>query len=169
MKKIIVRLTEELLDWFAIAALLTTNSYVYTWVKSYIVPVIYLLTSTLHFLCKIILAASGLCWGTQDFHFIMQDLSLRCMDSLAVAQGLSGCSSGAPEWGSKLQQLLLVGMLAPGIKPMSPALQGRFLTTVDRGSLITFPFDDNSLGFNTSKNIMVANVFECYCSRCFIH
>ena len=37
-------------------------------------------------------------------------------------------------------------------------------------NITIFPFDDNSLSFNTSsKNIMVVNVFACYCSRCFIH
>ena len=39
-----------------------------------------------------------------------------------------------------------------------------------KDNITIFPFDGNSLSFNTSsKNIMVANVFACYCSRCFIH
>ena len=30
-----------------------------------------------------------------DLHFVMQDLSLWCMDSLAVVQGLSSCGTEA--------------------------------------------------------------------------
>ena len=50
----------------------------------------------------------------------MQDLSFWHMDSLVVAQGLSS---------------LACGILVPqaGIKPMSPALQGRLLTTGSLG------------------------------------
>ena len=68
--------------------------------------------SLLHFLKNIFiyLTASGLSCG-------MQDLSLRCADSLTVVRQLS-CSTTC-------------GILVPqpGIKPVSPALESRFLTT----------------------------------------
>ena len=62
---------------------------------------------------------SDLSCGMQDLHCVRWGLSLQWTDSLIVVQGLN-CSTA---WG------ILVPW--PGIEPASPALQGRFLTTVD--------------------------------------
>ena len=58
-----------------------------------------------------------LSWGTQDFHCIMRDLSLQCVD-FVVSESRLSC------W-------VASGILVPqpGIKPTSLASQGGFLTT----------------------------------------
>ena len=65
----------------------------------------------------IYLTVSGFSCGTWDLHCSVWDLSLWCVDSVIAVHGLS-CFAAC-------------GILLPwpGIKPPSPALQGRFLTT----------------------------------------
>ena len=67
-----------------------------------------------------------LSWGTQDFHCIMRDLSLQCVDFVVSEIRLS-C------W-------VASGILVPqpGIKPTSLALQGGFLTTGPTGKSLIF-------------------------------
>jgi len=72
------------------------------------------------------LAASGLSCSTWDSCCIMQDPSLWRTDSRAL-----GFSSWAPGLSGLVAHGILV--LQPGIESMSPALQGRFLTTGSAG------------------------------------
>ena len=74
--------------------------------------------------------------------------------SVVVAHGLSSCGSWALECSSfGAQALLLHGMWdlpGPGLKPVSPALEGRFLTTAPRGNCYRLffkecPWDQNLL------------------------
>ena len=70
-----------------------------------------------NFLKNIYLAASGLSYGTWNFHCIMQDLSLQTVGSLVTVHGLNcsvACGNLVPR---------------PGIEPESSALQGGSLTT----------------------------------------
>ena len=62
-------------------------------------------------------AALGLSCSTQDLCCIRRDLSAKYVYSLVVVRGLS----------SSMACGILVHL--PGIKPMSPALQGGFLTS----------------------------------------
>ena len=60
----------------------------------------------------------------------MQDLLLRCVDSLVVAHGPQIVqASVATEHELSFSELYGVLVPLPGIKPESPALQGKFLTT----------------------------------------
>ena len=98
-------------------------------------PLLLLLTIYIYFK-NIYLAALGLTCS-------LQDLLLPCKDSLVVVHGLSHCGVPAPEhvglvvtWTHRLSCFAVRGVLAPqpGLKPMSPALQGRFLTTGPMGN-----------------------------------
>ena len=66
----------------------------------------------------------GLSWGTQGLCCIMQDLLLWFLDSLVVAHGLSSLAQGficSTACGILVPQ--------PGLEPVSPTLQHRFLST----------------------------------------
>ena len=78
----------------------------------------------------IYLAVSGLGWGMQDLHCIMRDVSLQCTDSLVMSHRLQSTWASllvAHELSCSTTRRIVV--LQPVIKPTSPALQGRFLTT----------------------------------------
>ena len=69
-------------------------------------------------------AALGLSCSTQDLCCIRRDLSAKYVYSLVVVRGLS----------SSMACGILVHL--PGIKPMSPALQGGFLTSGPPGKAL---------------------------------
>ena len=82
---------------------------------------------------KIYLVLSGLNCGAQDLCCIMQNLSLQHVDSPVVVQGLRcsvPCGISVP-W--------------PGIRPVSPALPGSFLTIEHQGSPLRLFFFSLSL------------------------
>ena len=68
------------------------------------------------------LVASGL-------HCVVWVLSLRCMDSLVVAHVHQSWGSVVRAHGLSCSAACGILVPRPGIKPTSPALQGRFLTT----------------------------------------
>jgi len=89
-----------------------------------------ILTFSLSLLMCIYLAVSSLVCGTQDPHCVTWDLSLRCTDSLVVEHGLqSAQASLAGAHGLSYSGACGILVPRPGIKPVSPALQGGFLTT----------------------------------------
>ena len=72
-----------------------------------------------------------------DLCCVLWGLLLWCMDSLVVSHGLSSCCTWALELEGSVVVICGLSCSAvcgtlfpyPGIKPVSPALQGRFLTT----------------------------------------
>ena len=62
--------------------------------------------------------------------------SLQCTDSLVLVLRLCSCGAQAPELKGSAWLLRHVGILVPwpGIEPVSPALQGGFLTLDQQGS-----------------------------------
>ena len=78
----------------------------------------------------IYLAVSSLGCGTQDPHCVTWDLSLQCTDSLVVERGLQRAQASlAGAHGLSYSGACGILVPRPGIKPVSPALQGGFLTT----------------------------------------
>ena len=75
------------------------------------------------------LAVSGLSCGTQDFHCFKWDLLLHHTDSQLAVCKLSTCFVTCE---------ILVPY--PGIEPVSPALQGGFITTGPPGKSLCFIF-----------------------------
>ena len=96
------------------------------------------------------LALLGLCCGARASHCggfsCCRARALGLWASIVVARMLSSCGSWAPEHrlsSCGARALLLHGMWdlpGPGIKPMSPALAGGFLTTAPRGKSPIFSF-----------------------------
>ena len=100
---------------------------------------IYLFLATLGLCCCTRALFSCSEWGllfvvVRGLHIVVASLGTRA--SVVVARGLSSCGSRALEHrlsSCGTQALLLHGMWdlpRPGLEPVSPALAGRFLTTV---------------------------------------
>ena len=83
-----------------------------------------------YFLIFICLAASGPSCGAQDLHRIMWGLLLLRTRSLVAARGIWSAQPPVVAV-NRLSRSTECGvlLLRPGIEPMSPALQGGFLTT----------------------------------------
>ena len=74
------------------------------------------------------MAVSSLGCGTQDPHCVMWDLLLWCTDSPVVEPGLqSAQASLAAANGLSYSGARGILVPRPGVKPVSPALQGGFL------------------------------------------
>lgn len=78
---------------------------------------------------KFYLATSGLSCGTQDLHRVTCGLFPCSAETLVLAHRLWSESSVVTVWGLSCSESGGISVLRPGIKPLSPALWGGFLTT----------------------------------------